>query len=241
MTKALKLPDSVHHGKRAFGLSDDFFNAVTGDEWTTLVADASSAFAISGVGGTANLTTGATNNNEAMLRSTTAAFKFAANKPLYFKALVQYAEANTDDANIFVGLSSAAAANLMVDDGAGPATNHSAIGFYKVDSATAGNYWGIHCSLGTTQTSVVLTAANSLDKVAKTAGGSSYQTLEIEWNPISSTDGEAIFTIDGVVVYKQQFTYTSAAAMYAVPGYVKAGGANSEVLNIDRVDCYQQR
>lgn len=236
--KLLPLPDHVSLAGRLFGIADDFFAYNTGDLWTSLVADAGTSVAASdAAGGVLVLTTGGTDNNEAMVKSTQKVFRFVANKPLYFRARVQYAEANTDDANIFVGLSSAAAANLMVDNGAGPATNHSAVGFCKADGATR---WSVHRSIGTSQETIDLTAANSLDKVAKTAGGSSYQELVIEVRPTSSTEMEVAYWIDNVLVYKQTVTYTGAVVMNAV-AYAKAGGSNSEVLSVDRLDCFQLR
>lgn len=236
--KLLPLPTDVANAGRVFGISDDFHAYNTGDLWTSLAADSGSAVAASdAAGGVLTVTTGGVDNDEAMAKSTKKVFKFAAGKPIYFRARVQYAEANTDDANIFIGLSSAAAANLMVDNGAGPATNHSAVGFCKADGATR---WSVHRSIATDQETVQLTAANSLDKVAKTAGGSSYQELVIEVRPTSSTEMEVAYWIDNVLVYKQIVTYTGAAVMNAVV-YAKAGGANVEVLSVDRLDCYQLR
>lgn len=238
MAKLLELPSNVLLGDRQFGISDDHLYYTDTNDWTKLVADAGSSVAAGDTAaGVVTLTTGGTDNNEAMIKSTQKVFKVANDKTLFYRSRLTFAEGNTNAANLYEGFSSAAAANLMVDNGAGPAANHSAVGFYKVDGQTV---WGVHCSVGTTQQSVLLTAANSLTKSAVTAGSSSQQVLEINVRAINSTDCEAAFMVNGVTVYKLVFTYTSAAVMNAVH-YIKAGSSTSESVAVDRTDVYQLR
>lgn len=229
---------SLAVARRQFGFHEEFNEFVTGDLGTSLAADAGSSVAVGDeVGGVITITTGGTDNNEAMWKSTKELFKFANNKPLVFEARVQFTEANTDDANVFVGLADAAGANLMVDDGGGSKSSYSGVAFLKVDGATR---WSIQSSVGSSKTTTDLTATNSIDKTAKTAGSSSYQTLRIEFIPISSTEADVNFWIDGVQVGKHSLTYTSATEMQAAL-YIKAGGSNSEVLKADYCDAWQDR
>lgn len=247
----LLLPNDINRID-TYGFFDDMESYVTGARWTALAADSGATVAQGDAdGGTAVLTTGGTDNNEAMIKTTKKIFTIADGKTLQGLFRVQYTEANTDDANIYLGFSSAAAADLMVDNGAGPATSHSGVGFFKTDSNSSGNYWSAHTSISTTQNSTLLTAANMLAGKARiygplTAGGSSYQVLGIVVRPISTTQAEAEFWIDTAggknlqLAYKQLFTYTNAAAMNAV-AYIKAGGSNSEVLNVDYIAAYRNR
>lgn len=248
MGNTLLLPTDENR-KLVHGFFDDFDSYVTAARWTALAADSGASVAQENVaGGSIALTTGGTDNNEAMAKTTSKTFLFANNKTLSGLFRIQYSEANTDDANLFIGYSSAAAANLMVDDGAGPAANHSAVGFCKVDGGTN---WKAHVSLGTTQTTVELTAAalKAINMQAAgpiAAGGSSYQTLGVVVRAISATQAEAEFWFDSAggvnlqLVYKIIFTYTSAVIMNGVL-YIKAGGSNSEVLHADYADLKQQR
>lgn len=239
MTKILDLTPEVINLRRNCTIIDDCVNATTGGTFTHLAADGGSSVAVANsAGGVLTFTTGATDNNECARYSTEKLYLPAANLPLACEGRLQYAENATNKANIFFGFSSAFAANLMVDDGAGPATSMSAAGFYKIDGSTN---WAIIVSVGTTQTLVTLTAANSKDKLAKTAGGSAYQKLRVEINPISSALATVLFYIDDVLVYSiAEWTYTSVAQM-GVGTYLKAGGSGGEVLSLDYVWAQQAR
>lgn len=231
-------PDALLIGPQTFGFFDDLEGYVTGDRFTAIAADGGASVArTDAAGGRVALTTGGTDNNEAYLGTSQEVFLFANDKPLVFEARLQYAEANTDDANLYVGLMDAVAANALVDDGGGPKASFSGAGFYKVDGGTR---WQVISSLAANRTVTDLTAVNTLTKLAYTAGGSSFVTLRIEFMPLSSTSADVIFYINGVNVVKHQLTYTSATEMDAVVG-VKAGGANSEVVTVDYIACYQTR
>lgn len=237
--KLLELSDEPLMAKRTFGFVEDFFEFVTGDLFTSLAADTTATVAASdAAGGVLVITTDATANNEAAVFTTKKPFKFASGKPLRYQALVKYAEAATDDAAVFIGLSSAFAADLMVNTTGVPASNMSAVGFFKSAGDTL---WSIITSLGTTQNKVQLTAANSLNKAAQTAGGTAYVDFVIEVNSISTTEAEACFYIDGSLVYKQVFTYTSAVEMKSGVYVKSAGGATGEVVYVDLLATHQQR
>jgi len=238
-TTILDLPQSVQDLRHRFAIEDDFTGGLLDAvKWTDTSPDSGATVAGSdAAGGAAVLTTGATDNNEAYLLSKQEVFLFAANKPLKVACRLKFTEANTDDANVAFGLANAVGANTIVDDGAGLKTNFSGVAIFKVDGGTR---WKVMSSLATTQEIVDLTASLSYDKLAKTAGGGVYQILEIDWQPISGTVGEARFFIDGVHVYTLSFTFTSATEMNLFVG-VKAGGANSEVVTVDYLYGVQQR
>jgi len=238
-TTILDLPQSVQDLRHRFAIEDDFTGGLLDAvKWTDTSPDSGATVAGSdAAGGAAVLTTGATDNNEAYLLSKQEVFLFAANKPLKVACRLKFTEAQTDDANVAFGLANAVGANTIVDDGAGLKTNFSGVAIFKVDGGTR---WKVMSSLATTQEIVDLTASLSYDKLAKTAGGGVYQILEIDWQPISGTVGEARFFIDGVHVYTLSFTFTSATEMNLFVG-VKAGGANSEVVTVDYLYGVQQR
>lgn len=239
MPNLLTLPDELHVSRRNYGFFEDFQEFVSGDLFTDTSGDTGAAVAnIDGAGGQVTLTTGGTDNNECYLLTTKELFLFAANKPLIFEGRLKYSEANTDDANVALGFMNAVGADSILDDGAGLKASYSGAVFFKVDGGTN---WKVETSIATTRTGTVeLTALNSLDKVAKAAGGGSFQTFRIEVLPISSTRAEATFYIDGVLVQKIEFTYTSATEMMAFVA-AKAGGANSEVVTVDYIAAYQLR
>lgn len=238
------LPEPVQSLRLAHGFYDDFhgfktsesanlYTVVTAVDGTVLNADA--------VAGRVNIKSAAATagNEDCYLVREPEGFLLAANKPLHFGAYVQATEDDTNQNNLFVGLTDGAAANLLVDDGAGPKTSGTTLAFFKKDG---GLNWWVHCSLSTTQTSVELTAADSLDGSAHVGSGASYQLLEILFYPYSSTQADIVYKIDGVTVYKiSGYTFTSATEMQAVCG-TKDGDSSDEVtISLDYWFCYQQR
>ena len=222
--------------RRSFIIEDQFPYYVDADLWTKLASDGGSSVAHVGdaVPATILLTTGATDNNECMLRSTNESFLMASDKPIFGSVRLQYAESNTDDANIVAGFVNAAGANLMVDDGAGMKTTASGFGIFKVDGGTVWKCWS---SKSTTQT---ITASTT------TAGGTAYQVLEFEFQPISSTEAMVYFWVDGVQLVdsnnksiSHSVTFASATEMHFVPCYAKAGSANSETPEVSSVYAAQ--
>lgn len=234
--------------RREFGFFDDFEWYVTAHRWTSLVADAGTAVAISasGFAGLLSLTSGTTDNNECAAATTNKPFLFAAEKPLLFETCLQYAEAATNAQNLFAGFSSAIAANLLLDDGAGPAANMSAAGIFKVDGSTV---WKFVTQTGTSQT---VTASQH------TAGGAAYQSLRVEirqgsygasgleavpylgsGTPGGATQWTQMLDANGRPI-KHPVTYTSAAAM-AAGVYAKCGSTTAETTLVDYVGAYQLR
>jgi hypothetical protein len=225
--------------RRTFGFFDDFDWMISPHRWTTVASDSGTITVANGVNGIAPLVASdgtVADNDETYLRSTNAIFQIAADKPQMAEARVQFTEANTDDANVFFGFSSAIAANTLVDNGAGMVTSFSGACIYKVDGSTV---WKCVSSIGTNQT---------ISTSTKAAGGSAYQTLRVEIQPIDSTTAEVKFFVDEQILIdattnkpiKHVITYTGAAAMYVGAG-VKNGDTNLETLNIDYIAVEQLR
>lgn len=218
----------------AFALESDFFHYTTTEDFTSILTDSGTAAVGDAAGGVVVITASdgsVADNDEAYVKSTAEVFLFANNKPLSFEARVKWTEANTDDANVIVGLMSAAAANALQDDGAGPAASYSGAVFYKVDGS---NDWAAECSIAGTQTAITLSGATD-------GGAGNYQRLAIDFIPTSSTVATVIFSIDGVAVGSTAaFTYTSATEMNTIVG-IKNGSANNEALSVDYIRCSQVR
>jgi hypothetical protein len=177
-------------------------------------------------------------NDEAYIRSSAEIFKFLAGKPIMVEARLQFTEANTDDANVIFGLANAVAANHLQDNGAGPLASYSGAVFFKEDGQTL---WSVEKSLAGVQSTAQLSAVNSINKQAYTAGGAAYQTLRIEVKPHGGGTMDVEFWIDGVLVYKIKDTsYTSATEMHVFAG-VKNGDTNLETLNVDYIEAWQLR
>jgi hypothetical protein len=228
--------------RNQFTTQDDFLRDVDSADWVTTLTDTGTASVGDAAGGILALVPSdgtVADNDEAYVESANETFRFVADKPLLFEARVQFTEANTDDANILVGLMDAVAADALVDNGGGPKASYSGATFFKVDGGTV---WQCETSVTTTQTTTELTAANvnNLAKRAVTAGGAAYQTLRIEYMPYSATNAYVSFFVDGVAVAQHDYIFTSATEMQIALG-VKNGGANLETLNVDYVVCTQER
>ena len=228
--------------KDCFSLASDFHNFATGqDGWTSLVVDAGTSVAVNDArGGILTLTTAATDNNEVMVRSTTELFLPTAGRPSFCRARINLTQVNTDDANFFFGFASAAGANLLVDDGG--------------DLRTSGSIFGIYCSDGDTvlhcYTRNGSTAIDTATTVSNTDASATYREWEIRIEEFSTTHCIVTFLIDGVYlrddttyanVVAHRVAYASLTEMNFVPGYCKAGSANSETPLIDWAIAAQTR
>ena len=245
MTAVLKNHPCLDFGRDTVGFFEDWeSNFVTGDRWTPTTADSSSASTLvltlkttGGTNGILSITQDATDNDEIYFSSTVNSFLFAANKPMIAEARIQYAEGNTNANNVIFGFMSATGANLLIDDGGGPVASASMAVIYKIDGGTV---WRCRSQIGA--------AVGQTDSISdKTAGGSAYQTLRIEVNPISSTVAEIIYFCDGEQLrlatgtpIKHSLTYTNAVPMNLLLG-CKTGSATAEVLLCDYITAWKKR
>lgn len=231
-TESLWNLDTVH-------VFDDFTKGVvTAHQWTTLVADTTPTVTTpDAVNGLVRLFTDTTDNNEVAIRTTAELFKFGIDRQIYFRCKIQYAENDTNKANVFVGFCSALGANTLVDNGAGPRVTGDMCGFFKVDGGTT---WKVITQTnGTAQTGTTTT----------TAGGATPQVLEVVLldGPLS-TGQEVAFLIDGVPVKDSAGNVITHTAVIASATemhfgiYVKSGGgAGGETLDCDYAYAAQLR
>jgi hypothetical protein len=245
MPALIRLPEAAQLMPLQYGFFDDFqgfLTATSTDKYTVVTAvDGTVLQNDSAPGGVAikSAVASASGDEDCYLVREAETFCPAAGKPLSFGALVQATEDDTNQNNLFAGLTDGAAANLLVSAGAGPKTSGTTLAFYKVDG---GLNWWIHASLGSTQTSVQLTAANSLDGVAKVGSGSAKQLLEIDFLPKNATQADVIYKIDGVVVYKlTDWVFTSATDVQAVVGCKDGDAGDETTINLYGLYCYQAR
>ena len=232
MANILRQPQWLREIADTFSWFDDFQWFISPHYWTSVLTDSGTA-AAAGVGGVVTLTNSdgtVADNDEAYIGSTVVAYKPAAGKPLYVEALIQFTEANTDDANVAFGLASSVGANLIVDDGAGMRTSGTVIAIYKVDGETV---WRFVTRNGTDVTTSLST---------ETAGGSSYQRLGIEIVDVLGSYATVVPTIDGRLMRDsttgQPIRHTLlltgiAAASLFVGG--KNGGGTLETTLVDYI------
>lgn len=237
MPDKILLPDEVKASLLTSFYVEDFngashvFNETEADDNATTALDAD------GLDGKFLLTV-ATDDNEEAYIYTPELFKFQDRKPFSVIGRMQYAEANTDDANIIFGvIEGGGAANTLLDDGAGPPADYDGACIFKVDGGTR---WNFESSVGTTQ---------ETDELDYAAGGSGFVTLGLDFVPLSSSEIEITPWIDTaggnalvqcrkynvnprVPLVKHTRSYSSVGEMALVFG-VKNGGANTEVLTVD--------
>lgn len=206
-------------------LLDDFFGYTDADKFTATLTDTGVAACVTA--GLMEIQTSAAvaaDNNEAYLGGTDTWYTLAAGKDLWFEARVKLTEANTDDANIIVGLASTSAANTLQDNGAGPPANYDGLVFFKVDGGTV---WQAEASSGsgtqTTNSSISAFTSGAFVRLGIYVQGTSSATFYI--------NGEAVAEIS---------TYLPDNAIAPVFG-VKNGGANEEKLYVDYIRVVQLR
>lgn len=245
------VPDFIKQLGLSLIFHDDFITGPSSSVYTHLAADTTATVTNAGIaGGAVKLTTDATDNNEAAI-ATSNSLLFAQDKPFYVQGRVRWAEANTDDANVYFGvMDSGAAANAMVDNGAGPKTTASAAGFFKVDGGTA---WKTLASKSTTQT------INTTEHTSPNSA-TVWHTLGIYVSPIDGTNAIVSYYIDTAggsnlvpvrvasvnpripdLASNQCTIAIASAAQMGMCFIAKAGSANSETPVMDYWALYGVR
>jgi len=233
----------VEERRKAFGIYDDFFHYTTAEDWTTVASDSGTIVHEDAVGGVILLSPSdgtVANNDEIYLKGTTERYKYLSDQPIEFETRAKFTEANTDDANVILGLMNAVAANSLQDDGAGPPASSNHVVFFKVDGGTK---WQVESSLGTTQTT------NTVRNVT-TAGDGTWRRFQISVRPITSVLAEVIFFIDGEqcldnttgLPIKHVVDFTSGATeMQEIAGQKNGADTNVEGLRLDYICARQLR
>lgn len=229
--KLCELP-SLLKRRRQHELEDEFHEFVTGDKWTSVLTDTGAAAVIDGAGGILEIKPSdatVADNDEAYVHSTAECFLFADGKSLIAEAEVKFTEADTNKANILMGLMDGIAADALLDDGAGPKASYSGAVFFKVDGETV---WRCEVSDSGTQ---------STQATAVTAGAA-FQVLRIEFVPTGASKAEVRFFINGTLVYKKtDYDYSNATEMAVVFGVKNGADAKHEKLYVDRTHNAQIR
>lgn len=243
LLKTLERPEAARLLKRVFGFADNLSNLITSaGRWETEEADAAaSVSANDALGGGASLVTGGVDNNQASLFTRSEPFKFTDDEPIVLEAEVKLVEANTDDANWLVGLVSGVAADVLQDDGAGPPANYSGAVVFKKDGDTA---LYVESSIGATQTTTLTSQAAASSNWRRICiivlPGQKTDTVDIHFfyndKPLEKDD-------DSIPKSFRQAIHTgvdvSAATEMSFVVSVKAGGANSETLQIRLASPWQ--
>ncbi len=232
------LPADLASAEHSLGLFDDFTWFVTAHNWTSTLTDSGTASVTAGTTEVALAASDGTvaDNDEAYLATTNACFLPAAGKNLYFEARIKFTEANTDDANVAVGLASSVGANLIVDDGAGMRASGSVFAVYKVDGGTS---WVCVSRNGST-------VSTNTSSTSSTNTG--YQTIGVEVVELLGTTCTVVFKVDGVILrdattgqpIRHQVLYSGLSNCQAFAG-VKNGGGNMETLSVDYIGVVQAK
>ncbi len=225
--------DQVMGGSEVYGFEDDFHYYVTADMLSTTATNSGTATVSDGVKGILNMAPSdgsVVDNDEIYVHNTAEVFLFAASKPLYLKAIMSLTEANTNDANWMIGVMNGVAADSLLDNGGGPKADYSGAVFFKVDGTME-----IVCEASISTTQDTSASADNLTFVS----GTTY-TLELFFQPTSSTAASVFFYINGTLYHTATITYTGATEMAAVLA-CKNGDANNESLDVDYLGCWQTR
>lgn len=223
--------DTLRPRAAAVEYFDEFWSydntATVGDYAET--TDGGTIDVIDAANGVLSIATTGTIEDESYVSSLHEIFKFQTDKNLHFEARVQLTEANTDDANIVVGLSDTVAANFLQEAGAGPAASYDGAVFFKVLNGTVWQF----------ETSNAATQVTDTDVGAFSDG--EWQKLEFDYDYNDGVTANVTCAVDGVAdAVAKTLTIAGLEEMHAVFG-VKAGGANAETLLIDYVQVTTER
>jgi hypothetical protein len=210
---------------------DDFFifdGTATVGLWNDAVTDGGTIAAIDAADGHMSIATGATDNDESYISSQFENFLFSTTKNLTFEAMVKLTEANTDDANIIVGLSDTVAADSLLDDGGGPMASYDGCVFFKVDG---GVVWQTETSNAGTQ--VTDTSAGAFTTAT-------WHKLQFVYDFNDGVTASVKFYVDDTLGATSTLTIAGLAEMHVLLG-AKAGGANAETLIVDYVQVTTTR
>jgi len=214
---------------------DDFYILGTTDGPWGVTEDAGAGGTDSvgdGVGGIYTHYADGDNNDEAYLISSHETWKFAAGKSLWFEAKVGITEADTNQANLIVGLMDAAGADALQDGNAGPAASYDGAVFFKVGGALS--YYFESSNAATQSTSSALGT--------HTTGTAIKYGFWCKTESNSDTTATVYPFINGAIGTGQTLTLAGLEEMHAVVGIKKGGvGGNEESFFIDYMKIIQIR
>ena len=210
---------------------DDFFrydNTATVGGYAE-VSDGGTIANIDGNGGILSIACGGTAENESYVSSLTEVFKFQTDKNGFFEARVKLTEANTDEANIIVGLSDTVGADSLLDADAGPMASYDGAVFFKVGGG--GVVWQFESSNAGTQDTEVSVGAFT---------DAAWHTLGFRYEFKDGVTATITPYVNGVAGTPVTLTISGLEEMHLLMG-VKAGSSNAETLLVDYIYYTQDR
>ena len=178
--------------------------------------------------GVLSIACGGTDNNETYINTMHEIYLFETDNYAFFEARVKLTEANTDDANICIGLSDTVGADTLVDDGAGPAASYDGCLLYKVDGTMS---WSFETSNAGTQNTLA---------VLGTYASATWYRVGFFYDYNDGVTASVTPYLDGVAGTAQDLVIAGLAEMHILMG-VKAGGGNAETLLVDYVHLAAER
>lgn len=238
MANILRFPQALLQIDQ-YGTFSDFVDDQSDLFFIDTITDSGSAAVGDGVKGIMVLTPSdgtVADNDEVYLRSANEIFKVADGKPMYGVCYLQFTETAAGVYNAAFGWQNAVGADSIIDDGGGLKVTGDTIAIYKVDGGTV---WRcVSCVNGTATVSTSTTSA----------GGASYQKLEIEVVDFTSTKAKVIFMVDGLRLKDTDdreiihtIAYASATEMNLFAGAKLGAITNNDVLNLDYLGGWQLR
>jgi hypothetical protein len=209
--------------------------------WAVYLPNNGNAVVNDGLAGILTLTPSGSSpaqSDEAYVYSPQQVFQPSSGYPLYMEALIQYTEANVNQAGIFFGLASGVSAGgLIAAAAAGIRASGTVVGIYKTAGSTV---WSVISQNGANVTVNTSTCP---------AGGSAYQRLNIEVLDVIAGTATVVFRVDGQLLrdtnnptlpIKQTLVLTGDSVCSLAAG-VKNGSGSMETLNIDYLAAVQSR
>jgi hypothetical protein len=247
----------------AYGFFDDFTefsSASTTGRWTSTSTGGTNSIQSSGnvAGGILGLVPSGGSpaaNDAAYISGTNALFQLVADCPIFFEAMIQYSEANTNYANVCAGLFSGTVTNSLQSSSGGPGGNFFGAMIYKQGHASGSPVWSTVSSLGTTQTLNTSKNAAGISSFVKlglliepVVGGtqqSTAQTLTVSYFLNDQPLLQNVSAGSGYYPIKDTVSFTSPVTTYLYPVVgVKNGatvGGGMENVYIDYVQVWQKR
>jgi hypothetical protein len=263
MAKTPNVPIHAPFLVNSYGFFDDFteFSSTsTTGRWTSTSTGGTNAIQSTGsvAGGILGLVPSGGSpaaNDAAYINGTNGVFQLLADCPIFFEALIQYSEANTNYANVCAGLFSGTVTNALAASSGGPGTNFYGTMIYKQGHASGSPVWSTVSSLGTTQTLNTSKNAAGVSSFVKlglliepVVGGtaqSTAQTLTVSYFLNDQPLLQNVSAGSGFYPIKDTVSFTSPVTTYLYPVVGVKNGATvtggMENVYIDYVQVWQKR
>jgi len=169
-------------------------------------------------------------NDESYLSTTNEQWIITAGYSLWMEARVRFVEGNTNDGNFIVGMTDAAGANMLQDNGAGPAASYDGAVFWVLENSLVVNF---ETSNAGTQSTATTCGSHTTANLAN---------YGIWFRTESTSDTVAVVTpyVDGTAYTARNITLAGLAEMEFTVGAKSDGNAEESII-IDYVKIVQIR